>query len=146
MWQEWTLAILHVSAFLALVVFLSGQIRLCRPQWWNEAVLQRLKRLNMLYWGSVLAVILSGLARAAFGVKGWTFYAEQPIFWFKLCSFIALSLMSLRVNAAYRRWSANAFMDAQGIDALRRWMMVQAHIMMLFPLLGLMLAYGLGVK
>lgn len=145
MLQEWILAILHVSAFLAVVVFLSGQISLCRPQWWNEAVLQRLKRLNVLYWASVMAVILSGLARAAFGVKGWIFYAGQPIFWFKLLSFIAVSLMSLRVNTTYRRWSANTFMDAQGIDALRRWMMIQAHVIMLFPLLGLMMVYGLGL-
>ena len=145
MLQEWILAILHVSAFLAVVVFLSGQISLCRPQWWNEAVLQRLLRLSYLYWGSVAFVILSGLARAAFGVKTWAFYAGQPIFWLKLIAFTAVSLMSIRVQRAYKRWHDQPNVCPHDVDAQRRWMMIQAHIIMLFPLLGLMMVYGLGL-
>ena len=142
---EWGLAILHVSAFLGLIVFLSGQISLCRTSWWHESIVPRLQRLNAFYWGSVVAVLFSGLARAAFGVKGWAFYAAQPIFWLKLLAFIAVTAMSLLVNRAYRMWAENAKICPSDVDALRRWMMIQAHLIMLFPVLGLMMAYGLGL-
>ena len=140
---EWCLAILHVSAFLGLIVFLSGQISLCRTSWWHESMVPRLQRLNAFYWGSAVTVLLSGLARAAFGVKGWAFYAGQPIFWFKLVAFIVVTGMSLRVNRAYRVWAVNAKTCPPDVDALRRWMMIQAHLIMLFPILGLMMAYGI---
>ena len=146
MMLEWLLAVLHVSAFIALIVFLSGQISLCRVQWWNDAVLQRLQRLNRLYWGSVVTVLLTGLMRAIFGIKGWYFYEQQPIFWLKLVAFLAVVSMSLRVNRAYRHWMSNPYHSAQEIDRIRRWMMIQAHLIMLFPILGLMMAYGLGLK
>ena len=103
----------------------------------------RLQRLNAFYWGSAVVVLLSGLARAAFGVKGWAFYAGQPIFWFKLVAFIVVTGMSLRVNRAYRVWAVNAKTCPPDVDALRRWMMIQAHLIMLFPILGLMMAYGI---
>ncbi len=143
---EWLLAVLHVNAFIALIVFLSGQISLCRVQWWNDAVLQRLQRLNRLYWGSAVTVLLTGLMRATFGIKGWYFYEQQPIFWFKLVAFLAVVSMSLRVNRAYRHWMMHLYHSAQEIDRIRRWMMIQAHLIMLFPILGLMMAYGLGLK
>lgn len=142
---EWGLAILHVSAFLGLIVFLSGQISLCRTSWWHESIVPRLQRLNAFYWGSVVTVLFSGLARAAFGVKGWAFYAAQPIFWLKLLTFIAVTGMSLRVGRAYRMWAENVKICPSDVDGLRRWMMIQAHLIMLFPFLGLMMAYGLGL-
>lgn len=142
---EWCLAILHVSAFLGLIVFLSGQISLCRTSWWHESIVPRLQRLNAFYWDSAVTVLVSGLARAVFGVKGWTFYADQPIFWLKLLAFIAVTLMSLRVNRAYRVWAQHTKTCPPDVDALRRWMMIQAHLIMLFPILGLMMAYGLGL-
>ena len=146
MYAELLLGVIHISAFLGLVVFLSSQITLCRASWWDATIVPRLLRLSYFYWGSVLAVLLSGLARAAFGVKTWAFYSAQPIFWFKLLAFIAISLMSLKVQKAYGRWRMSPSLCPDDLDAMRRRMMIQAHVIMLFPILGLMMAYGVGVR
>ena len=142
MYGELLLGVFHISAFLGLVVFLSSQITLCRASWWDATIVPRLLRLSYFYWGSVLAVLLSGLARAAFGVKTWAFYSSQPVFWLKLLAFIAISLMSLKVQKAYGRWQMNPSHCPDDLDAMRRRMMVQAHVIMLLPILGLMMAYG----
>lgn len=143
---EWLLAILHVSSFLGLVVFLSSQITLCRRSWWHESIVPRLIRLSYWYWGGVLAVVLSGLARALWGAKGWAFYAGQPVFWLKWMAFVLISMLSLKVQQAYRRWQKAAVDCPEDVDEVRRRMMLQAHLIMLFPLLGLMMAYGLGLR
>lgn len=142
---EMLLAVAHISAILALVVFLSSQIALCRAQWWNRSVLMRMMRLNALCWGSAGLVLLTGFARALLGAKTWHFYSTQPIFWLKLGAFVCVMGMAIRTTRILNHWRLGAVPSAMDIQFLRRWMMIQAHLIMLFPVLGLMMAYGMGV-
>ena len=142
---EMVLAVVHISAVLALVVFLSSQIALCRAQWWNHCVLIRMIRLNDLCWGSAAVVILTGFARALWGAKTWGFYSTQPIFWLKLIAFVCVTGMAIRTTRTLNHWRLGAVPSALDIQTLHRWMMVQAHFIILFPILGLMMVYGVGV-
>ena len=60
---EAVLASLHLLAILTLVVFLSSQAALCRIEWMNAAVVERLARLDLIYGMAAVAVLGSGLAR-----------------------------------------------------------------------------------
>ena len=67
---EAVLACLHLLALLTMVVFLSSEAALCRGEWMNAAVVQRLARLDLVYAFAALAVLATGLLRLFLGAKG----------------------------------------------------------------------------
>ena len=67
---EAILASLHLLAILTFVVFLSSQAALCRSEWMSAAVVQRLARLDLIYGVAVVFLVLTGIARLVWGVKG----------------------------------------------------------------------------
>jgi len=54
---ETLLAALHITAILTLVVFVSSAAALCRPEWFNGPLLERLARVDMIYGISAVAVL-----------------------------------------------------------------------------------------
>ena len=101
---EAILASLHLVAILTAVVFLSSEAALCRSEWMNAAVVRRLARLDMIYGLAALALLLTGIARMAWGVKGLTWYVSQPLFHLKMLLFFGAALLSLRPTFTIRRW------------------------------------------
>ena len=73
---EAILAALHLVAILTFVVFLSSQAALCRMEWMNAAVVERLVRLDVIYGAAALVMIGSGLARLFWGIKGVSWYVS----------------------------------------------------------------------
>ncbi len=143
---ESLLTYLHISAVLGLVVFLSAKVALMRPEVLahREALLQRLLRLDNWCWASFLAVAASGLAHLWFGAKGPVWYVSNPLFRIKLALFVAMLLMGLPSRRELQRWCRQARVpEAAQIRAQRRWLMWQAHILVVLPLFGVLLAYGL---
>jgi putative membrane protein len=67
---ESILAYLHIAAILALVVFITSEAALCRPQWMNAQVVQRLVTVDRIYGIAAGAVLVTGLLRIFLGVKG----------------------------------------------------------------------------
>ena len=60
---EALLAYGHIVSLLMAATFLASQTALCRSEWLNAAAVERLVRLDRLWWLSALAVLLTGLAR-----------------------------------------------------------------------------------
>ena len=58
---EAVLACIHLLALLTMVVFLSSEAALCRTEWMNAAVVQRLARLDMIFGIAAVAVLATGL-------------------------------------------------------------------------------------
>ena len=92
---EALLAYGHIVSLLMAATFLASQTALCRSEWLNAAAVERLVRLDRLWWLSALAVLLTGLARSYWGMKGASccFFrsclrlpskAEGPI-WLDIC-------------------------------------------------------------
>lgn len=145
MWLESLLAYLHISAVLGLAVFLTAKIALLRPEVLDgrPALLDRLLRLDAWCWGSFAAVAVSAALRVAFGAKGAGWYLADPWLWIKLALFAAMVAMGIPSRSALLRWQAQRVVpDAQAIRAQRRWLMWQAHVMVLLPLFGALMAYG----
>ena len=76
---EALLAYLHITAVLAVVVFLTSEAALCRPEWMNAAVVRRLGRVDLLYMLAAIALLATGIARTWWGVKGTAWYWHQPL-------------------------------------------------------------------
>lgn len=151
MMQETLLAYAHYIAIFSVIVFLTSEAALCRPEWLNAAVVHRLARLDLLYLAAATAVVLTGLARAHWGLKGPDWYWHQPLLHAKVGVFVVIGLLSLRPTFAFLRWrraerATGALPDAQEVRAVRRGIMVQAHLLLVIPLLAAMLARGVGTR
>ena len=145
---EAILASLHLVAILTAVVFLSSEAALCRSEWMNAAVVRRLARLDMIYGLAALALLLTGIARMAWGVKGLTWYVSQPLFHLKMLLFFCAALLSLRPTFTIRRWlktlnQQGTLPPAEAVRTTRQWIMVQAHIIPVVAVVAVFWARGL---
>lgn len=145
---EAILASLHLVAILTAVVFLSSEAALCRSEWMNAAVVRRLARLDMIYGLAALALLLTGIARMVWGVKGLTWYVSQPLFHLKMLLFFGAALLSLRPTFTIRRWlktlsQQGTLPPAEAVRTTRQWIMVQAHIIPVVAVVAVFWARGL---
>lgn len=148
MWLEATLAYLHLLAILSWVVFLSSTAALARAEWLNAAVVARLQVVDRIAWVAGWAVLASGLARWWFGAKGAAWTGAQPLLWAKLVLLALMLVAAARTRRELRQWQATldatgALPDADAVAALRRRVMRAAHLMLLLPAAGVLLARGL---
>ena len=146
---ESLLSYAHILAILTMTVFLASEAALCRTEWLNAAVVERLAKIDMVYGASAIAVLLTGAARVIWGAKGMGWYLTNPLLHVKFTLFIVMGLLSIGPTLAYLRWRRALRADGTLPDALqvrntRRLVMVQAHILPLVPLAAVFMARGFG--
>ena len=146
---EAILAYLHLLAILTMVVFIASEAALCRVEWMNKAVVERLARVDMVYGIAAVMVLLSGLARSWWGVKGTAWYWTNPLLHVKLTLFIIVGVISIFPTLTYARWRrtvrAGGALPAEAeIRKTRRLVMIQAHLIAVIPLFAVFLARGFG--
>jgi putative membrane protein len=144
---EAILAALHVVAILTFVVFLSSQAALCRTEWMNAAVVERLARLDVIYGVAAVLLIASGLARLFWGVKGMSWYVSQPLFHIKITIVVAMALLSIWPSIMFRRWLRNlratgAMPEATEVKKVRRLVMIQSHVLPVVAVIAVFWARG----
>jgi putative membrane protein len=144
---EALLAYAHFLAILTLVVFISSEAALCRIEWMNAKIVERLAVVDRIYGIAAGAVLLTGLARTWWGVKGASWYWHQPLLHLKLGLFIAVGLMSIKPTLMFIRWRralrAGGALPAEAeVKTARKWVMIQAHIIAVIPLAAVFLARG----
>jgi putative membrane protein len=146
---EALLAYAHLLAILTLVVFISSEAALCRPEWMNAKVVERLGKVDMIYGIAAGLVLVTGIARTWWGIKGTGWYWTNGLLHLKLALFIAVGLMSIKPTLMFRRWrktlEAGGALPAEGdVRIARKWVMIQAHLIALIPLAAVFLARGFG--
>lgn len=144
---EALLAYAHFIAILSLVVFLTSEAALCRPEWINAAVVRRLARVDTIYMFTAIAVLATGVARTVWGLKGAGWYWSQPLLHVKLGLFAAVGLVSIKPTLMFLRWKkaliANGSLPSEAeVRQARRWVMVEAHLIIFIPLAATLLARG----
>jgi putative membrane protein len=146
---EAILANLHLLAILTMVVFIASEAALCRVQWLNAAVVERLTRVDMIYGIAAIAVLATGIARTWWGVKGTAWYWTNPLLHVKLGLFIIVGVLSIFPTLTFFRWrktlrSTGKLPFEGDIKKTRRLVMMQAHLIALIPLVAVFLARGFG--
>lgn len=149
MTQESLLAYAHLLAILTMVVFLASEAALCRAEWMNAAVVERLAKIDMIYGAAAGAVLLTGLLRVFLGAKGAAWYSHNPLLYLKLGLFLVTGLLSIKPSMVFARWrrelrAGGELPVAAEIRRVRRLVMVQAHILPFIPLAAVFLARGYG--
>ena len=151
MTTEALLAYAHFLAILTMVVFLASEAALCRGEWLNAAVVERLAKVDLIYGISSIAVLLTGVARTYWGMKGAGWYWTQPLLHAKITLFIVVAVMSIVPTLRFMRWRRNlratgALPTELEIKKTRRLIMIEAHLVALIPLLAVFLARGVGTR
>jgi putative membrane protein len=148
---EAILAYLHILAILTMVVFISSEAALCRVQWLNAAVVERLAKVDMVYGIAAIAVLATGFARTWWGIKGTVWYWTNPLLHVKLALFIIIGVISIFPTLTYVRWrktlrSSGSLPAEADIRKTRKLVMIQAHIIALIPLVAVFFARGFGAR
>jgi putative membrane protein len=144
---EVLLASFHVVAILTLVVFLASQAALCRSEWLNAAVVERLVRLDQIYRFAMVALLVSGVVRVAFGIKGMSWYVSQPMLHAKIALVVVMLLLAVQPSRAFRRWRSqwHATGALPGVDEVgkaRKQLMRQAHVVPVIAVLAMFWVRG----
>lgn len=148
MWSDALLAYLHFLSIFALIGFLVREWTLLNV---STDVLRTdaLARADLGFGIASVAVLLSGAARAVFGLKGWAFYAHNPVFHLKVGLFVLVGLLSIVPTRAFLRWRRNASgetayrVPADEWARARRIVLIELHLLALIPLAAVVMARGL---
>ena len=104
------LAILHHVLAFGLVTLIVSEALLLRGGL-STQVIARLARLDRSYGVTAVAIILVGVLRVIFGLKGYQYYVGNPWFWAKMGSFVAIGLLSVPPTLRFTAWSRASKID-----------------------------------
>jgi len=142
------LAILHHLAIVSLIAMLAFESALLRPGI-TALNLSRVTRVDAGYGMTAGLVIVIGVCRVIWGIKGADFYLSNPWFWAKMASFAGIGLLSIPPTLALLKWrkqsrSDPAFLPADAdIKRLRGFIQAEVGLLLLVVTFAAMMArYG----
>jgi putative membrane protein len=145
------LAFFHFLAIFVLITLMAAEAVVLRPDL-TPATVRRLSIYDGVYFLSAMAVLATGLLRLFYGAKGADFYLHNPWFHAKITVFVVIALCSLPPTFAISRWRKQSrklpdFVPSPSeIKKARRWVMIEAHLLILLPLCAVMMARGIGAR
>jgi putative membrane protein len=92
----------HVLVFLVAAAFAAEAVILRLEL--SRASVRLLSRIDALYGALAGLVILVGIGRVFFGLRGWEFYVYNWAFWAKMATFVAVGLLSIAPTLQIRKW------------------------------------------
>ncbi len=141
------LAIAHHLAVFTLVAIFAAEFALLRPGIEGK----RLGQLDRAYGAMAMLVIVVGVLRVIFGAAGWQYYVGNWVFWAKMIAFLGVGLASIAPTVAILRWAKAAKADAGfspavgEVSAARRFLYLQAGLLVFIPSFAAAMARGYGV-
>jgi putative membrane protein len=109
-----------------------------------------LGRMDIWYFSSAIAALITGFLRATVGAKGADFYFNAWPIYVKIGLFLAVGLISVKPTMTFIRWKRMYERDAAWqVPALeqasmRRLVMVEVHLAALIPVFAVIMSRGLG--
>ena len=142
------LAILHHLLIFALVVVLTMEIMLTRRDMGAARVLY-LSRIDLAYGAIATAIVVVGIGRVLYGLKGPEYYLVNEFFWAKMAAFVGVGLLSIRPTLVIQRWRSAARADPEfrpagdEVMTVRSFMHTEAMLFTLIPVFAALMArYG----
>jgi putative membrane protein len=142
------LSFLHFTFAFVLAGALSAEAFVLRLPVTGQ-VARLLLRIDLFYAISAAGIILAGVARLAWGARGWEFYSEQPLFWAKMATFVVVGVLSVQPTLTYFRWTKAASTDAAfaaadvEVQSARRFVLLELHALALLVLFAALMARGI---
>ena len=136
----------HLVVFLLVAIF-AAEFALLRPGLAGARIGQ-LARIDAAYGGVATLVIVVGVLRVIVGASGWEYYVANYAFWAKMAAFLVMGLLTVPPTLAIRRWlkaGQDHAVPADEIASSRRFLYLQAGILVLIPSFAAAMARGYGV-
>jgi putative membrane protein len=133
------LAIAHHVLVFGLAIMLAIQAALLR-EGMGRADAARIARLDSAYGASAALIVVIGVLRVIYGVKGYQYYVGNVWFWAKMACFVGIGILSVPPTLRFREWQAAAKAQAgfappaQEIKRLRTYL--KWEIRLLIPLVA----------
>lgn len=140
------LAILHHFLVFTLAGLLAVELALVRPGL-SRSGLGLLGSVDRAYGGVAMAIIVVGICRVIFGLKGWEYYVGNHAFWGKMVAFVIVGALSSRPTmriVAWRRSGADVVPDAE-ISTVRSWLKGEVFFLALVLVFAAAMARGVGM-
>lgn len=135
-----------------LLIFILFAILVVELVWLKRDVsrdgLRRLARVDMAFGIVAGLVVVVGVSRVFFGLKGYEYYALSHSFWAKMAAFVAVGLLSIQPTRRIIEWNRKATREpgflpsAAEIAAVRRYLHIEATIFLLIPIFAAAMARG----
>lgn len=143
------LACAHHLGVFTLVGLFAAEFALLRPGL-SGARLGQLARIDAAYGGVAGLVIVIGIIRVVWGGVDPMYYIGNHAFWGKMAAFLVMGLLTIPPTMAIRRWVkagegiAEFSPSAKEIAANRRFIHLQAGVLLLIPIFAAAMARGYG--
>ncbi|SFV37726.1 putative membrane protein [Devosia crocina] len=149
--MDWNLilASAHHLAVFTLVMLFAAEFTLLRTGL-SGARIGQLARIDAAYGGVAGLVIVIGILRVIFGGVDPMYYLGNHAFWGKMGAFAIMGLLTIQPTIAIRRWvkageGVLEFAPPAGeIAASRRFIHLQAGVLLLIPIFAAAMARGYG--
>lgn len=149
--MDWSLilACAHHLAVFSLVGIFAAEFALLRPGL-GGARLTQLARLDTAYGAVAMLVIVVGVLRVWLGGVDPFYYLGNHAFWGKMVAFLVLGLLTIQPTIAIRRWMkagtgiSDYIVPAAEVGISRRFVHLQAGVLVLIPLFAAAMARGYG--
>jgi putative membrane protein len=144
------LAIFHHLLVFALAGIIGAEFVLVRGDP-TSSTINRLTRIDRHYGLIAGLIILVGIGRVVYGLKGWEFYVYNWVFWAKMLAFLAVGLLSIRPTRSFISWHRKAVADPDfrvpdaEIASVRGAVRTQAIVFLLIPVFAAAMARGYGL-
>ena len=149
MWRDAILAYLHFIAIFLLFAFLTVQLVLIKGAL-DLAIVKRMGRIDIAYFVSAIAVLVTGFLRAMLGAKGPDFYFGSWPIYAKLVLFLVVGIISVVPTLRFIQWKRMFEKDAAWrVPAdeqarMRRLISIEVHVAALIPIFAVIMSRGLG--
>ena len=149
MWLDALLAYLHFTAIFLLFSFLTVQVVLIR-QPLDLRTVRLIGRMDLWYFGSAIAALVTGFSRAAFGAKGGDFYFGAWPIYVKIGLFFLIAALSIKPTMTFIRWRRTMEAEpgwavpAADQAAIRKLIFIEVHLAALIPVFAVIMSRGLG--
>ena len=147
--RDTILAYLHFVSIIATVSVVVTEYVLCRPGL-DAKRLKVLARIDLWYLFFALAALTTGFSRAIWGIKGWSFYSHNPVFWVKISLFVAVGLLSIIPTLRFIRWGKVLATDKtstiveEEVNSMSRYIRIELILLALIPLMATLMSRGYG--
>ncbi|TIX45435.1 MAG: DUF2214 family protein [Mesorhizobium sp.] len=143
------LAIFHHLLVFSLAGIIGAEFVLIRSDV-SAATLKRLVGIDRHYGIIAMLIIVVGIGRVVYGLKGWEFYVYNWMFWAKMAAFAIVGLLSIIPTIRFLSWNRQASVSAgfqvpaAELASVRTYVRTEALIFLLIPAFAAAMARGYG--
>ncbi|AZO27904.1 MULTISPECIES: DUF2214 family protein [Mesorhizobium] len=143
------LAIAHHLLVFSLAGIIGAEFVLVRGDL-GAAALKRLAGIDRHYGIIAALIVIIGICRVFFGLKGWEFYVYNWVFWAKMVAFVVVGLLSIVPTVRFLSWSRQAggnpsfSVPAAELASVKNYVRAEGFIFLLIPVFAAAMARGYG--